>query len=231
MASIATCVCLLTAPFDENRKLVHRFACFWGYHYLMTNPFWQCRFEGLEHIKKDATYVLVANHQSYWDIMVLYGLFRHFKWVSKSSIMKIPFIGWNMRINQYVSVEREDRNSIKSMMTACRRWLQRGSSIMIFPEGTRSDTGEIGAFRDGPFKLAFDAGVPVVPIVLDGTFDILPKNGQHLNFRANVIVKVLPPELPQSYEAVRAMREEVRSKMVSVFESIRSPGLRLPIQS
>jgi 1-acyl-sn-glycerol-3-phosphate acyltransferase len=226
MAAVATIICLLTAPFDRNRKLVHQFACFWGYHYIMLNPFWRCRFIGLEQLERDKTYVLVSNHQSYWDIMVLYGLFRQFKWVAKESVLKIPFIGWNMRINQYVSVARDDLKSIKAMMASCKEWLARDASLLIFPEGTRSEDGELGKFRDGPFKLAMEAGVPVVPIVLDGTYQILPKNAKSLKFRSDIVVRVLPPIYPQAYEGQpRLMREHVHQCMLETLAQVRASAL------
>jgi 1-acyl-sn-glycerol-3-phosphate acyltransferase len=213
----------LTAPFDQNRRLVHRFACLWGYHYFLINPFWKCTFEGVENIRRDQTYVLVANHQSMWDIMLLYGLFRHFKWVSKQDVLKIPFIGWNMVINQYVTVAREDLSSIKEMMKACRKWLSKGSSIMIFPEGTRSENGEMGAFKDGPFRLAIESGVPVVPIVLDGTFHIFPKGAKRIRFNTHVRVKVLAPIATASYAGrTRELREQVRQSMLQTLASFRN---------
>lgn len=222
LASIASIICVLTAPFDRNRKIVHFFACMWGYHYIALNPFWRCEFSGTENILPGQTYILVANHQSYWDIMVLYGLFRPFKWVAKEDVMKIPFINWNMVINQYVRVTREDLKSIKEMMAACRNWLARGASIMIFPEGTRSEDGDLGRFRDGPFKLAIESGVKVVPIVLDGTYEIMPKGSKYVSFRSNIVVKVLEPIDPALFNGQpKVMREAVHALMKNTLAELR----------
>lgn len=212
----------VTAPFDRNRRAPHMFSCWWGYHYIQVVPTWKCRFEGVEHIEKGKTYVHISNHQSYFDIMVLYGLFRFFKWVSKEEIFKIPIVGWNMYLNQYIMLRRGDLKSIKEMMATCHKWLKRGASILIFPEGTRTETGAIGEFRDGPFKIAADADVPVVPIVLDGTFDIYPKHRKALNFNTDVVVRVLPPVHVSAFDGnVRKMREYTRDLMIKTLEEIR----------
>lgn len=218
---ISATLTVLTAPFDRNRKLVHMFSCWWGYHYIAINPFWKCTFEGLHNIDPNKTYVLASNHLSYWDIMVLYGLFKPFKWVSKESIFKIPFIGWNMSFNQYVKLARGDLKSIKAMMADCRNWLNQGASIMIFPEGTRSETGELQEFRDGPFKLACDCNVPVVPIVITGTNKVLPKGSFILNFTQKISVTVLPAVEPAQFQnKARAMREHVRAEMSDTLDKM-----------
>ncbi len=220
---ISAVICLFTAPFDPNRKLVHMYSCWWGFHYVALNPRWNCTFEGLENIRKDKTYVLVANHQSYWDIMVLYGLYRPYKWVSKEDIFKMPFIGWNMYFNQYVKISRGELKSIKQMMADCKAWLNNGASIMIFPEGTRSEDGELQQFRDGPFKLACDCNVEVVPIVIDGTHKVLPKGSPNLDFSTKISVRVLPAVNPNDFEKKpRAIREHVKEQMAIALKEIRS---------
>lgn len=224
--SLAAIACIVTAPFDPNRRLVHKIASLWGYSYVHCNPFWKCEITGLENIDPSATYVLVANHQSFWDIMLLYGINRHFKWVSKESVLKIPFIGWNMKLNQYVSVAKAERRSVKEMLDACRRWLRLGSSILIFPEGTRSLDGNLGDFRDGPFKLACDCNVPVVPIVVDGTFDLMQKGSVKLKFAGVLKVKALPPIEPQSFGYnAKSIRCEARDLMESTLLEMRGRTL------
>lgn len=191
---------LLSAPFDKLRRAVHSFSCFWGFHYFQINPFWRIEYSGVDKIKPDTTYVLVANHQSLADILVLYGMHRQYKWVSKKSIARVPFVGWNMLLNQYVLLERGDMKSIKHMMQACRAWLQKGSSVMIFPEGTRSGDGRLQSFRDGAFKLSLECNAPLVPIVIDGTRELLPKGTTALNFKQRIRLKVLDPVNPQDYQ-------------------------------
>lgn len=220
---MAALVCLATFWFDRNRRLTHYFASAWSYHYMMVNPNWKVHFEGVEQIDSSKTYVIVANHQSLIDILVLYGLFKPFKWVSKESIFKVPFIGWNMIINQYVTIRRGDIKSIKEMIQSCRDWLNRGASILIFPEGTRSEDGEIHDFRDGSFRLAAECNVPVVPVVIDGTFPILPKHAKLINYHAVVRIKVLPPIAPQDFDnKAAALRNHVHALMVQTLAEMRA---------
>lgn len=226
--TVALLICLVTAPFDPLRKALHSFACWWGHHYVRWNPFWRFKMEGFENLPKNQPCVLVANHQSYFDIMVLYGVCVPYKWVSKSSIFKMPFIGWNMSLNQYVTIARDDMKSIKQMMKDCRAWLEKGMSIMIFPEGTRSDNGEVGEFRTGPFKLASDTGVPVVPIVVNGTQKIMPKGTIWLDFRSNITVRILPAVMPTNYSTVRELRDAVETQVKTNLDEIRGSQVSEP---
>jgi 1-acyl-sn-glycerol-3-phosphate acyltransferase len=158
-----------TAPFDKNRILLHRYTCWWARLYLHCLPGCRVRVEGREKIRPHQAYVLVANHQSMTDIMALSFLAVPFKWVSKKEAFRLPCIGWNMFLNQYVYVDRGNVRSVRATMETCRRWLERGVPVMIFPEGHRSPTGEMIPFHNGAFKLAASCGCPVVPIVVDGT--------------------------------------------------------------
>lgn len=223
----AVAVFALTAPFDRRRRLLHLYTCAWAYHYVKVLPLWKAHFEGVEHIEPGRTYVLIANHQSLGDILILFGLFRHFKWVSKRSIFRVPFIGWNMRMNDYVGLERGDAASIGRMMDRCRVHCARGSSVMLFPEGTRSVDGEIKAFKHGAFTLAKELNLPLVPIVIDGTRDALPKRG--LVFRQermlHVRVRVLPPVSPDAAPSAAELSERVRGQMVDALRALRAAPL------
>jgi 1-acyl-sn-glycerol-3-phosphate acyltransferase len=214
----------LTAPIDRRRKLLHLYTCAWAYHYVKVLPLWSARFDGRSHVRDDRTYVLVANHQSLGDILVLFGLFKHYKWVSKRAIFQVPFIGWNMTLNDYVALLRGDPKSIEEMMNACRVHLRRGSSVMIFPEGTRSTDGEIKPFKHGAFTLAVELGVEVVPIVIDGTRDALPKHGLKLDhpWGLPVRVRVMEPVKPEGGENALELMERVRTKMLAELNHMRS---------
>ena len=217
-AMLSTALVLLTPftfIFDRNKKLLHEITSLWGYHFVMLNPWWKCLIEGAEYLEPDKAYVIVANHQSLADVFVLAGLKHNFKWVSKESLLRIPFFGWNMKLNNYVSLKRGDRKSIKEMMSGCKAWLEKGVSIMMFPEGTRSEDGCIGDFRDGSFRLSLDCDVPIVPIVITGTRELIAKHSIIFNFNAKMKVKVLPPVLPAAFEkSPGKMREYVHDLMV-----------------
>jgi len=208
---------LLTAPFDRRRRLVHLYACAWASSYVWTNPLWHVGIEGRERLPWRGPAVIVANHLSLLDILVLYGLFRPFKWVSKASIFRIPFVGWNMRLNDYVGLRRGDRESIRQMMNHCREHLAAGSPLLIFPEGTRSQDGVLQAFKDGAFKLAAEAGCPVIPVAISGTYRGLPKHGFMLRNRMDALVRVLEPIDPADHgNDVARLREAAHAAIAAV---------------
>ena len=211
---IAVLVWAVTAPFDRRLVALHRFTCFWASLYTWLNPAWPVQVIGREKIRPDVAYVMVANHQSLLDILVLFRLFRHFKWVSKIENFRIPFIGWNMSLNRYIKLRRGDRASIASMMQACERTLAGGSSIMMFPEGTRSMDGRLRAFKPGAFALAQRMRVPLLPIVLEGTGDALPKRGFVLQGRHEIRIRVLDEISPETFATLEleALVESVRSR-------------------
>ena len=173
----AAIIWLVTLPFDRRRVLLHLYSCAWGTLYVVSNPFWRLHVHGRAKLPWRGPAVIVANHLSLLDILVLYGLFRPFKWISKAELFRVPILGWNMWLNDYVPVWRGDRESVRRMMDHCRRHLDRGSPVLLFPEGTRALDGRLQRFKDGAFRLAFEAKVPVYPVVLTGTFEALPKHG------------------------------------------------------
>jgi 1-acyl-sn-glycerol-3-phosphate acyltransferase len=154
---------------------------------------------------------MVANHQSFVDILVLFRLFVHFKWVSKIEMFKIPAIGWNMALNRYIPLRRGDRKSILEMMRACEASLAEGNSIMMFPEGTRSHDGHLKTFKPGAFLLAQRAKVPLLPIVVEGTAHALPKHGFVLRGHHAIRIRVLD-EIP--YERTAGLSTEELSDQV-----------------
>ena len=209
---VAVLIWALTAPFDRRRRLLHRFTCFWASLYTWLNPAWPVRIEGRQRVRHGEAYVMVANHLSLLDILVLFRLFTHYKWVSKIENFRVPFIGWNMRLNRYIELRRGDRASVVKMMKACRETLDAGSSIMMFPEGTRSPTGRMRAFKAGAFELALDARRPILPIVIQGTSDALPKRGFVLRGRHPITVNILPERPSESFSplSVDALTARVR---------------------
>jgi 1-acyl-sn-glycerol-3-phosphate acyltransferase len=198
---IAVAIWALTLPFDPKLRALHLFTCFWGSLYTWVNPMWPVRVAGRAKIRRDEAYVMVANHQSLLDILVLFRLFVHFKWVSKIENFRIPLIGWNMRLNRYVELRRGDRTSVVQMLAKCRETLASGSSVMIFPEGTRSPDGRLRAFKPGAFVLAKSTGRPILPIVVEGTSRALPKRGFVLQGRHRIRIEVLDEIPPESFAA------------------------------
>lgn len=189
---VALLLWLVTWPFDKERKLLHRYTCWWSRLYLHCIPGCRIVVQGRDKIVPGKTYVLVANHQSMTDIMALAALAIPFKWVSKKEAFRLPFIGWNMYLNNYVSVDRGNVRNVRATLEKCRDWLKRGVSLMMFPEGTRSKTGAMGEFHHGSFKLAADCDCAVVPIVVNGTFPIY-QGLKVLPFPGTITIRVLDP--------------------------------------
>jgi 1-acyl-sn-glycerol-3-phosphate acyltransferase len=214
---IALAVWVLTAPFDRRRRLLHRFTCLWASLYTWLNPAWPVTIVGRDRIVPDRATVMVANHLSLLDILVLFRTFAHFKWVSKIENFRVPFIGWNMSLNGYIKIKRGDRASVLRMMQDCERTLARGSSIMMFPEGTRSPTGRMRAFKPGAFELALRTGSPIQPILIRGTADALPKRGFVLRGRHPIQVTVLDPIPPETFQhlSVPELTERVQGLMTA----------------
>ena len=181
---------LTTVLFDRRRYLQHWFTCRWSDIILGINPYWKITVEGREKIDPRQVYVMVSNHQSGADILVLFKLHRHFKWVAKKGLFRIPFIGWNMWLNGYISIERSRGRSKLQMMDKAAESIRDGNSVIMFPEGTRSRDGNLQPYKTGAFRLALETRSPILPIVLKETHLAIKKGGLliHKNDRIRLIV-------------------------------------------
>jgi len=210
---------VLSAPFDRRLAALHLFTCFWASLYTWCNPFWRVTCEGKEKVDPGATYVITCNHQSLVDILALFRLFTHFKWVSKAENFRIPFVGWNMTLNRYIRIERGSMKGNLKMMRDAGSALRGGSSVMIFPEGTRSADGSLGSFREGAFDLAIKTGNPVLPVVIDGTAAALPKRGFVLRGSHVIRIIVLDPIPAGASDAAilaGVTRERIRAALAQI---------------
>src|SRR5262249_17806009 len=142
--------------------------------------------------------IYVSNHQSMVDILAVFAIRLPFLWVSKVENFYVPFLGWNMWLNGYVPLKRGYLPSIMRMVRTCQRKLADGESLFVFPEGTRSPTGDLIRFYPGAFRLAVRNGIPIVPVVVEGTRDILPKGRFFIRPRL-VTMRILDPMHPASY--------------------------------
>lgn len=201
----------LTQFFDPRLVVLHRFTSIWASLYTWLSPAWHVSVEGREHIDPKEAYVMTANHQSAVDIFVMFRLLVHYKWVSKTENFKIPFIGWNMRMNRYIEIRRGGVKAGQRMMRDCEKALAQGSSVMIFPEGTRSETGRLRPFKRGAFELAKSAGRSILPIVIQGSSDALPKRGVKIRGSHRIRIRVLPPLSPESFANLSA--EDLTAKV------------------
>mgnify|MGYP001578560687 FL=1 len=191
---------ILLYPFDKKRKFTHKQCFWWCDAAIAINPYWKLEIIGLNNIDKKRTYVIIANHQSLADIVVAYKLKMQFKWVAKESLFKIPILGWSMGLAKHIKLQRGRLGSIKKVYRESSHWLRGGISILFFPEGTRSETTEMGDFRNGAFKLAIKEHVPILPVLFEGTSTAIPKGSWIFTTKTSAKLKILPPIETTDYQ-------------------------------
>ena len=210
---IAVVIWRVTLPFDRRRIVLHLYSCAWAVFFVALNPLWRLNVTRRDLLPWKGPAVIVANHASLVDILVVFDLFRPFKWVSKIENFKIPFVGWNMRLNGYVPLLRGDRASVVAMLARCSDLLGKGNPVLFFPEGTRSKDGQMRAFKDGAFELAVEHQVPLIPVAVHGTSRALPKHGMVLKEHVDAHVDVLEPMDPRDYASVGDLRDAARGRI------------------
>jgi 1-acyl-sn-glycerol-3-phosphate acyltransferase len=196
---IAAIVWFIVIPFDRKRIVIHWMLNWHGVLVARLLPFWKIEVTGRDRAVKGQTYVIISNHQSSIDTFILCCLRYRYRWISKVENLKVPFIGWYIRMAGYITVNRGNDESKAEMMEKALRCLREGISIMIFPEGTRSPGTGIGFFKRGAFRMAIEANVPILPVVLDGSRNILPKHGFVVGSGHLVRLKVLEPVQPADF--------------------------------
>ncbi|MGN0036794.1 MAG: lysophospholipid acyltransferase family protein [Bacteroidaceae bacterium] len=198
-------------------------AHFWGYYpgkvwsrlvcHVLLLP---VRVHGREHIDHHTSYVFVANHQGSFDIFLIYGfLGRNFKWMMKKSLRRIPFVGRACQSAGHIFVDRSGPRKIYETIRQARATLTGGTSLVVFPEGARTFSGHMGTFKRGAFQLADELQLPVVPLTIDGSFEVLPRTGHWVSWHPLTLTihAPIPPQgqgpdniqhaLHASYDAIQ----------------------------
>jgi len=196
--AVLLCV-ILFYPFDKKRKLAHMQCFWWSDLVIALNPYWKVQVKGRENIDKNRTYIIIANHQSLGDIVVAYQMKMQFKWVAKRVLFNIPFIGWSLSLTKHIKLERGSFGSIKKVYREAAQWLRKGMSVFFFPEGTRSETTQIGDFHNGAFKLAIKERVPILPVIFEGTGTAIPRGSWIFGVKTFAKLKILPAIETTSY--------------------------------
>ena len=221
LSFVALIVCY---PFDKRRRVVHelsRWLCFsWWYA-----PFtWSRKISGLENVDKNKPYVIVINHNSMVDIIALYFVRLNFRWVSKQEVFRMPYIGPMLWMHGDIAIKRgRATESMKKVINDGKMWLGRGVSVAIFPEGTRSKDGEIQRFKGGAFALAKEAGVEILPVVMEGTTKIFKPKSIFFNWKHQLTLKVLPPISAEHVAETETsiLAQEVQAVMTEALAEIR----------
>jgi 1-acyl-sn-glycerol-3-phosphate acyltransferase len=210
---------------DPKLSLLQSISNFLGIMYLWIMPFWSIEVINRKLIDPHKVYMIIANHQSITDTIVICHLRKHMKWVSKTENFRIPILGWLMRLNNYIEVDRADPTARHNLLKDCETVIQRGSSVIMFPEGTRTRDGEIGAFKEGAFKVALEFRIPILPVLLDGSMEAVPRRGIIFMGNHKLKLKVLPVIPYESFkdEDCTLLAAKIRRYMVQEFEIMRLP--------
>ena len=213
---------VITVPFDKKRIVMHWMSWLWIRCYFGLVPRWKVTVEGLENLDRDERYVIVVNHRSMMDILLMYYVPLNFRWVSKKEVYKWPLFGWVLWMHGDIAIERGGRSAMKKLVSDGKEWMSRGVSVTIFPEGTRGKTDGVGRFKDGAFALAKGAGVPILPCVLSGTERTF--SGWKLNFKNNFHIRILEPISVERVKAteVKKMTAEIQSLMAENYDEIKN---------
>lgn len=217
---IALVVCY---PFDKKRVVVHKISEWLTDVVFIFAPRMRRDVIGAENINPKQAYVMVLNHQSMIDILSIYNLPLVFKWVSKKEVYRIPLVGRLLFMHGDIVIDRAStKEAMQLVHSKGKEWLEKGASVAIFPEGTRSKDGEIHNFKAGAFILAKDAGVPILPVVLDGTSSMVRK-GWMMNWRNRMTIQVLPPISAEEIQNrdIKDVMRQVREDMVDTLAKIR----------
>jgi 1-acyl-sn-glycerol-3-phosphate acyltransferase len=219
---LLTLIFLATAPFDPGR-----YAAGWWFRRaavvaVKLNPLWRFRTSGVRIRDPRRPYVAVSNHESIADILLISHLPWEMKWLSKDSIFRLPLMGWMMRMAGDIPVRRGDVRSRAEAVQGIRDRLAKRVSVMVMPEGTRSKTDELLPFRDGAFRVAIEAGLPVLPIAVAGTRHALAK-GSWLFNRARAEARVLEPIETEgmTLDELARLRDEVRGRIIAARAQLR----------
>ena len=188
------------------------------------NPAWRLHISGEMISDPRRPYVVVSNHQSMADIPLISNLPWEMKWMGKVELFKLPVIGWMMQLSGDIAVDRKNPRSGAQALIKAQRYLEQKCSVIIFPEGTRTLDGRVRQFTDGAFHLAIRAKAPILPLVIEGSRDCIPKNSWRFGKPSEIFLKILPPIETDSLriEDVQALRDRVRAATMKQIAELRS---------
>jgi 1-acyl-sn-glycerol-3-phosphate acyltransferase len=211
----------ITYPFDRKGRVVHRYARLWGKTALLANRV-KVKVEGIEDLGEEGPYIFMSNHQGSYDIFALLGhLPFQFKWLAKKELFSIPFFGWTMAAAGYISIDREGTRETVDAMNEAAQKIRDGMSVVIFPEGSRSSDGTIQPFKKGGFTLAIKSKVPIVPVAIAGSREIMPKDKLTV-MPGEIRMRIDHPIETRNYALKdrKSLMENVRETITKNFELI-----------
>lgn len=213
----ATLTCLMIPIWGDSR---------WGYYpgmvwarILCRAALVRVRVEGREWIDPGRSYIFAANHQSIFDIFLVYGwLGVKFRWIMKKELRRIPFVGRACEMMGHIFIDRSNPKAARRSLLAAEQRLRHGTSVFIFPEGTRTKDGSVGPLKRGAFFIARDLSLPIVPVTISGAYEVMPYHAAYISpgtIRLTIHAPVAPDGLadPQLPETIRAIRHTIESAL------------------
>lgn len=188
---------------------------------LTANPGWNFNIQGADRAKISEPTIVIANHQSFLDLPLLYLLPWSMKWVAKKSLFKIPIFGWIVFMTGQIAIERYSLKSVKKLDYLVQP-IQNGIPGMIFPEGTRTETGELKSFKNGAFLLAKRYNFNLLPIVLKGGYEAMPSGSWKMKPKQTYTISVLDPLKPEEFESTDDVKKTAYEKIEKELNRIQS---------
>lgn len=199
---------IISLAFDRSGSSIHSIGALWGRILLFLSGV-TVEIKGTENLLQNSPQIIASNHKGAFDILALQAFIPiQFRWVAKKSLFKIPIIGWSMSLAGYVSIDREKAGSAYKSIERAAEKVKKGVSVLIFPEGTRSSAGSLLPFKRGGFLLAIKSGVPIIPVSIRGTENLMKKDS--ILIRPGVVKVVIGKPIPVSDTDEKPLMEMVR---------------------
>lgn len=210
-------VTIIGCTFSRSSFWSYRIPSLWARIFCYIT-FVRVKVEGRENIDRKTSYVFVSNHQGAYDIFTIYGFLHHdFKWMMKVSLRSIPLVGFACEKAGHIMVDKSSPKRIKETMTTAEERLKGGTSLVVFPEGARTWDGNLRPFKRGAYQLAVEFGLPVVPLTIDGAFDVMPRSTYQIRpgkIKLTIHKPIFPDEaeghnldtlMQESYDAIQSV--------------------------
>lgn len=213
-----------SALFIKDMRVISKLSRMYSKVIIYSSLGWKVKINGMENIQKDKAYIIMSNHQAMLDIPAVNLIEKDMLWVAKKEVLKLPLINFIVLMRKDVLIKRGTLSDSKKMIKKCRKELRKGVSISIFPEGTRSKDGKIHSFKEGAFVVAKLGNTDILPIVIDGPYDITHNNSfLGIKIPATITLNILEP-IPFDHfkeSPVKDLKDMVEDKMVAYHKTIR----------
>lgn len=210
---------VLTYFIDRDRIILNKIFMFVGRSFLWFNPGWSVRLEGVSGYNPEKPAIFIGNHQSFLDMPLLATLPWQMKWVSKKELFKVPMLGQYMSMAGHISVNRGTTAALKALQ-GLKPYLSRNVPVMLFPEGTRSRSGELLKFKSGAFMLSKETGIPIQPVLIWGSRHVMPPDTWVAERSGTMIVTLMKPYHPADFSSIELMRDRIYDDMKTELDNL-----------